>query len=318
MQEDLDIDNVGNLSSHIASLMKSREEYRTLHDNLLLVNRLYEEREERDGRRIKDMTLEMDSLRRQLEDARNVIITQQQMRGSFERDVHSLSRAASTLEDREKDMNNRSQELRAQHTALQEENAKHGQLNQQLQKDLDALQRENEALRAELASMDEDRSITAGRVVLLENNKAALLTQLGGLKIANRKEVALRDSFFRRLSESDEQLKQKTQESERYRVLFEKEHAEVERYRHALEQTTRQLNESEKELSEFHDILLEEVGTEGVMSDDSVRTPNPISAIKLSRSSGMGPQSADAPTTMASPPSFLGSTALTDDFGYRK
>jgi chromosome segregation ATPase len=317
MQEDME--NLGDLSSHIASLMKSREEYRTLHDNLLLVNRLNEEREERDGRRIKDMQLEMESLRRQLEDARNVIVTQQQMRGSFERDVHSLSRAASSLEDREKEMNNRAQELRTQHSALQEENDKHRQLNQQLQTDLDSFRRENETLRAELASMDEDRSTTAGRIILLENNKAALLTQLGGLKIANRKEVSLRDSLFRRLGESDEQLKHKTQESERYRVLFEKEHGEVERYRLALEQTARQLNESEKELSEFHDILLEEVGTEEMM-DDNARTPNPISAIKLSRSSGMGPRSAgtDAPTTMASPHSFLGSTALTEDFGYGK
>jgi len=234
-----------NLHSHISSLMKSRDEYRALHEKLILANQLFEERDERSRRRISDLTSEADMLRKQLEDNRNSLAALHSQRAAFEKDVASLSRVAASLELREQEMHSGLRDLREQNAALREENAmaKVGQ--------------------AELGSMHEQRAEAASRIALLEISKAALLTQIGNLKIANRREALCAAAAQQALAEVQAA-------ADRYKDLFEAERAELEHYKECLEETEGQLNDSQREISEFRDILLQEVGGMALGADDDV------------------------------------------------
>lgn len=333
-----------NLQGHITALMKSRDEYRALHEKLMLANQLFEERDERARRRASDLQLEADGLRKQLEDARHSIAAQHAQRASFENDVAALSRVAASLEVREQEQLHGMNNLRTAHSGLQEENEK-------LRKENERLQAELVTMQAELVTVHEQRVNTASRVTLLENTKATLLTQIGNLKISNRRETCS-------AAKAEQALKEAQTAADRYRDLFETEHAELERYKECLEVTEGQLNDSQREIGEFRDILMQEVGGMALSADGDVdvtvfvggedeyptldqmasrydaepapadggssgshskRTPvkAALSAIKQDtdereRDRGLGS------VTRVSPAHFSDATALTDDFGYAR
>jgi len=208
-----------------------------------------------------------------------------------------------------------------------------------------------------VAALHEQRAEAASRIALLENSKAALLTQIGNLKIANRRETVSAAAAQQALSEVQAA-------ANRYRDMFEAEHAELERYKDCLEEAEGQLNDSQREISEFRDILMQEVGGMALSADGGVDvtvfveeyptldqmamqydqeptrhgssytqqhsdrgTPplksamSAMSAIKhaTGERGGFGAgASASATSHTVSPADFSSATALTDDFGYSK
>ncbi len=410
-------DSKDNLQSHISLLMKSRDEYRTLHEKLMQANQFFEEREQRDRRKINDLSLETESLRKQLEDARAALASQHHMSATFEKDVQSLLRVASVLEDREREMQknvlererdmqqmlqDRERELQkckqdherellkckqdherdvkssAQQSAADSFTAKslerdNAALRLELEnfrsevarlmikldqsessrkeleyliaeekKDADATKRDCVALSAELAALDEQRIVSAERIVLLEGSKASLMTQLGALKQTNRREVIARDIAEKKNKDLLILMQEKQEEVVRFRKLYELDHAELESCKLRLLDTERQLNDSTREIGEFHSMLMLEVGglvaAEEVLlfaqEDRDVTTsvlrsspfPNGENRDSLDKRTPLKAPStikrvsydSRGSITQMTPETFSRETALTADFGYDK